>query len=247
MLSRIAAHVVPFFGRLTVTADPGARLEPGSILVVNHTSTADPAVVLAALRRRLAVEPVLLATAGLWRIPLLGRALTREGYVPVHRNTARAAVALDHAAVALASGRHVMLYAEGRVPPRRDAAECPPESFRTGLARLAGATGAPVVPIGQAGARRITSGGRAKQIAGVLTAPVRRPGLHVHIGTPLRLPADVAAATELAHGAVTEAWRRAAGALGEPAALDGAQAVPAGGRRRLPGTASWDLRRRTGR
>ncbi|MDV9193575.1 1-acyl-sn-glycerol-3-phosphate acyltransferase, partial [Streptomyces sp. SR27] len=82
MLSRIAAHVVPFFGRLTVTADPGARLEPGSILVVNHTSTADPALVLAALRRRLAVEPVLLATAGLWRIPLLGRALTREGYVP---------------------------------------------------------------------------------------------------------------------------------------------------------------------
>lgn len=33
MLSRLAAHVVPFFGRLTVTADPGARLEPGSILV----------------------------------------------------------------------------------------------------------------------------------------------------------------------------------------------------------------------
>ncbi|CCA57588.1 1-acyl-sn-glycerol-3-phosphate acyltransferase [Streptomyces venezuelae ATCC 10712] len=63
VLSRLAAHVVPFFGRLTVTADPGARLEPGSILVVNHTSTADPALVLAALRKRLAVEPVLLATS----------------------------------------------------------------------------------------------------------------------------------------------------------------------------------------
>ncbi|WP_435971916.1 lysophospholipid acyltransferase family protein [Streptomyces sp. Qhu_M48] len=218
MLSRIAAHVVPFFGRLTVTTDPGARLEPGSILVVNHTSTADPALVLAALRRRLAVEPVLLATAGLWRIPLLGRALTREGYVPVHRNSARAAAALDHAAVALASGRHVMMYAEGRIPSRPDAAENPPEAFRTGLARLAGVTGAPVVPIGQAGARRITSGGRAKQIAGVLTAPLRRPCLHVHIGTPIRLPDDVTAATALAHGAVTEAWRTAAGALGEPAA-----------------------------
>ncbi|MFJ3785060.1 lysophospholipid acyltransferase family protein [Streptomyces sp. NPDC090093] len=219
MLSRIAARVVPFFGRLTVTADPGTSLAPGSILVVNHTSLADPALVLAALRRQLAVEPVLMATSGLWRIPVLGRALTREGHVPVHRGTAHAAAALDRAAVALASGRHVMLYAEGRIPPRRDSAENPPEAFRTGLARLALATGAQVVPIGQAGARRITSGGRAKQLAGVLTAPVRRPGLHVHIGAPLTLPADVAEATALAHGAVTEAWRTAAGALGEPAAL----------------------------
>ncbi|MFC8955373.1 lysophospholipid acyltransferase family protein [Streptomyces sp. NPDC057101] len=218
MLSRLAAHVVPFFGRLSVTTDPETRIEPGSILVVNHTSTADPALVLAALRKRLAVEPVLLATSGLWRVPLLGRILTREGHVPVHRNTVRAAAALDRAAVALASGRHVMLYAEGRIPSRPDSAENPPEAFRTGLARLAGATGAPVVPIGQAGARRITSGGRVKQIAGVLTAPVRRPDLHVHIGTPLRLPDDVATATTLAHRAVTEAWRTAAGALGETAA-----------------------------
>ncbi|WP_435190006.1 lysophospholipid acyltransferase family protein [Streptomyces sp. bgisy126] len=235
MLSRIAARVVPFFGRLTVTADPGARLAPGSILVANHTSLADPALVLAALRGHLAVEPVLMATSGLWRIPVLGRALTREGYVPVHRGTAHAAAALDRAAVALASGRHVMLYAEGRIPPRRDSAENPPEAFRTGLARLALATGAQVVPIGQAGARRITSGGRAKQLAGVLTAPVRRPGLHVHIGAPLTLPADVAEATALAHGAVTEAWRTAAGALGEPAALGacgGPVAAPRARRRR---------------
>lgn len=73
MLSRLAARVVPLFGRLTVTADAGASIEPGSILVVNHTSTADPALVLAALRRRLALEPVVLATAGLWRVPVLGR------------------------------------------------------------------------------------------------------------------------------------------------------------------------------
>ncbi|MFE9040398.1 lysophospholipid acyltransferase family protein [Streptomyces sp. NPDC012421] len=233
MLSRLAAHLVPLFGRLTVTADPDARIEPGTIIVANHTSLADPALVLAALRRRLGAEPVLLAAAGLWRVPGLGRALSRDGYVPVHRNSAHASAALDRAAVALASGRPVMLYAEGRIPPRREASEAPPEEFRTGLARLAGATGAPVVPVGQAGARRITSGGTVKQIAGVLSAPLRRPCLHVHIGAPLRLPADVPAATALAHGAVTEAWRTAALALGEPAA--GAEPVsrPRGrGRRR---------------
>ncbi|MFD5618736.1 lysophospholipid acyltransferase family protein, partial [Streptomyces yangpuensis] len=109
MLSRIAAALVPAFGRLTVTADPGARPATGSILVANHTSLADPAVVVAALRRH-GIEPVILATAGLWRVPLLGPALRREGHIAVHRGTARAADSLDAAAVALASGRSVLLY-----------------------------------------------------------------------------------------------------------------------------------------
>ncbi len=42
-----------------------------------------------------------MATAGLWRIPVLGRLLERGGHVPVHRNTDRAAGALDAAALAL--------------------------------------------------------------------------------------------------------------------------------------------------
>ncbi|MFD9518373.1 lysophospholipid acyltransferase family protein [Streptomyces sp. NPDC059979] len=214
MLSRIAAALVPAFGRLTVTADPGPRPAPGAILVANHTSLADPAVVVAALRRY-GIEPVILATGGLWRVPLLGSALRREGHIAVHRGTARAADSLDAAAVALASGRSVLLYGEGRLPLRRDAGESAPGPFRSGLARLAAATGAPVVPVGQAGARRLCSGSRAKQLAGVFTAPVRRPCLHVHIGSPLHLPARVPEATDRAHQAVTSAWRTAALALGE--------------------------------
>ncbi|MGW7437149.1 lysophospholipid acyltransferase family protein [Streptomyces sp. NPDC054849] len=214
MLSRIAAALVPAFGRLTVTADPGPRPGTGAILVANHTSLADPAVVVAALRRY-GIEPVILATGGLWRVPLLGSALRREGHIAVHRGTARAADSLDAAAVALASGRSVLLYGEGRLPLRRDAGETAPAPFRSGLARLAAATGAPVVPVGQAGARRLCSGSRAKQLAGVFTAPVRRPCLHVHIGSPLQLPARVPEATDQAHQAVTAAWRTAALALGE--------------------------------
>lgn len=52
MLSNVAAAVVPCLGRLTVTSDHGSAPEPGSIIVANHTSLADPGVVLAALRRR---------------------------------------------------------------------------------------------------------------------------------------------------------------------------------------------------
>ncbi|WP_326707547.1 lysophospholipid acyltransferase family protein [Streptomyces cyaneofuscatus] len=213
MLSNVAAAVIPCLGRLTVTSDHGSAPAPGSIIVANHTSLADPGVVLAALLR-LDVEPVVLATAGLWRIPVLGRLLEGGGHVPVHRGTHRAADALDTAAAALRSGRHVLIYGEGRIPPRTDAAEAPPESFRSGLARLAHASGAPVVPLGQAGARRVTSGPVAKQIAGFLTAPARRPRLHVHLGAPLHLPPGVEAATATARAAVTTAWRTAARHLG---------------------------------
>ena len=107
---------------------------------------------------------------------------------------------------ALARGQVVVVYPEGRLPLRRDSADRTPESFRSGVARLALATGAPVVPLGQAGARRITSGGRFEQLAGLFTAPLRRPRLHVHLGAPVRLSGTLAEATAQAHTALTAAW-----------------------------------------
>ncbi|MFJ4767599.1 lysophospholipid acyltransferase family protein [Streptomyces uncialis] len=215
MLSRIAGAVVPALGSLTVTTDTGTAPRPGSVVVANHTSLSDPAVVLAALHR-LGVRPTVLATAGLWRIPLLGAALTREGFVPVHRGGPRAAEALDGAAAALAAGGIVLLYPEGGLPVRRDPGERAPGPFRSGVWRLATATGAPVVPLGQAGSRRLVSGGGAKQLAGLLTAPLRRPSLHVHVGAPFPLPADRDEALTLVRRAVTDCWRTAASRTGEP-------------------------------
>jgi 1-acyl-sn-glycerol-3-phosphate acyltransferase len=218
VLSRIANVLVPAFGRLSVTTDPGADLAPGSILAANHTSLADPAIVIAALHR-LGVEPVIMATAGLWRVPVLGRFLAHEGHIPVHRGDRRAGAALDLAVEALGQGRHLLIYAEGGLPRREDAAEAAPGDFRSGLARLAERAGAPVVPVGQAGARRVTSGGTMKQIVGLATAPVRRPELHVHIGAPIVLVGDSGVRTARARAAVTGAWRMAAAHLAEPAAL----------------------------
>ncbi|MFI9626731.1 lysophospholipid acyltransferase family protein [Streptomyces sp. NPDC052042] len=214
MLCRLAAALVPPVGRLNVTAADGARFAPGSIIAANHTSLADPAVVLAALRG-LGVEPVVMAAAGLWRIPLLGRALAREEHIPVHRGDRRAVEALDTAAEALGRGRLVLIYGEGGLPRREDPGEAAPRPFRSGLARLTRSTGAPVVPLGQAGARRIVSGSRPKQMAGLVTAPLRRPGVHVHVGAPVVLTGTHAARTAHAHRAVTAAWRIAAERLGE--------------------------------
>ncbi|WP_309058373.1 lysophospholipid acyltransferase family protein [Streptomyces sp.] len=216
MLSRAAAALLPLFGRLTVTREADGPFAAGSVFVANHDSAADPALVLAALHR-VGVAPVVLATAGLWRMPVLGRVLAAEGHVPVHRGSARAAESLDAAAEAVRSGRHVLIYAEGGLPRRGDAASAAPLPFRTGLARLSAATRAPVVPVGQVGARRLASGPAAKQLTGVLTAPLRRPRFHVHIGSPLYLPAGTSSGTAVAHQAVTAAWRRAARIVGEPA------------------------------
>ncbi|MGW6915807.1 lysophospholipid acyltransferase family protein [Kitasatospora sp. NPDC054939] len=209
MLSRTAGTVVPLFGRLTVSSDLPGPVAPGTVVAANHTSLADPAVVLAALHR-LDTAPVVMATAGLWRIPLLRGLLLSGGHIPVHRGSARAAESLDRAAEALAAGRVVLIYGEGGLPRRTDPHDAAPGAFRTGLARLVAASGAPVVPLGQYGTRRLSSGGTAKQLAGVLTAPVRRPALHVHVGAPVRLDGDVAAATAAAHRAVTRAWETAA-------------------------------------
>ncbi len=208
MISRVAAALAPVFGRMTVSEDSSGPVVGGTILAANHTSLADPVIVVAALRR-LGVDPVVMAAAGLWRVPVLGGALAREGHIPVHRGTARAAGSLADAAEALAAGRCVLMYGEGGIPSRRDSGEAEPLPFRSGLARLARATGAPVRPVGQAGARRVSSGTTAKQLAGVLTATVRRPRVHVHVGAPLFLPDGLSEATAAAHGAVTSAWRTA--------------------------------------
>ncbi|MEV3861452.1 lysophospholipid acyltransferase family protein [Streptomyces sp. NPDC050095] len=217
MLSRLAALLVPAFGRLTVTCDEGAVVAPGSLIVANHTSITDPAVVLAALHR-LGVQPAVMAAAGLWRAPVLGRALAREGHIPVRRGDRRAADALDLAVAALREGRTVLIYAEGGIPAGHGAGEAAPRAFRSGVARIVERTGAPVVPIGQAGARRVSSGGTGKQLAGLLSAPLRRPGLHVHLGAPIAPSGGRRDATRQAHSAVTRAWRTAAARLGEPAA-----------------------------
>ena len=208
MLTTLARTVVPVLGRLSVTTGTVGAIAPGSVVAPNHTALIDPGVVLTALRG-LGTEPVVLAAAGLWRVPVLGRLLTRDGHIPVHRGSRQAAAALDLASQALAAGRVVVIYPEGRIPRRRDSADRAPGSLRTGVARLALATGAPVVPLGHAGARRIVSGSVPKQIGGLLTAPLRRPALHVHVADPIHLTGDLPDATAHLHTAVQQAWRQA--------------------------------------
>ncbi|MFE1882937.1 lysophospholipid acyltransferase family protein [Streptomyces diastatochromogenes] len=134
---------------------------PGRILAANHSSFFDPVPLIGTLHR-LGHRPAVLATAALWRVPLLSRALTREGYVPVHRGSRRAPDALRHAADALTEGRSVLIHPEGGLPRHDASHDRPPGRLKSGVVRLALSSGAPVVPIGHAGARRVPSRSRAK-------------------------------------------------------------------------------------
>ncbi|MEV6576376.1 lysophospholipid acyltransferase family protein [Streptomyces sp. NPDC051577] len=212
-LSNLSHYAISVCGRLRVTTETtGFRIPLGSIVAVNHSSVVDPFVVAAALRHCGVNEPVALAAAGLWKVPLLGRQLRSEGHIPVRRGSGQGNQALDLAAQALSAGRIVVIYPEGGLPRRRGAAEEPPRVFRSGLARLALASHAPVVPLGHVGSRAIAAGGSWRQLADVATAPARRPWLSAHFGEPLTLDRPVPAATQAAHDAVTAAWQAAAAA-----------------------------------
>jgi len=126
----------------------------GVIFVVNHISSADPL----ALGQFLAFSgrwPRFLAKASLFRVPVLGRILRACGQIPVQRQSAESADALQAAVEAVNQGRAVVIYPEGTIT--RDPGLWP-MAGKTGAARIALRTGCPVIPIGQWGAQELMYG-----------------------------------------------------------------------------------------
>ena len=103
--------------------------------------------------------PKILAKASLFSVPVLGGLLRRTGMIPVQRNTAAAASSLSAAVDALRSGECVAVFPEGTLTRDPDLW---PMVAKTGVARLALTTQAPVIPIAQWGAQRIL--GRYKKL-----------------------------------------------------------------------------------
>lgn len=121
------------------------------ILTPNHLCNLDPVVVghYTAYAGR---WPHFLARANLFRVTGLGPLLRGIEQIPVERGSVRAAGSLAAAQQMLAAGRAVIVYPEGTFTYDPDEW---PMAGHTGAARLALATGAPVVPIGQWGANFI--------------------------------------------------------------------------------------------
>lgn len=122
----------------------------GAILAVNHISEIDPLSVAHMVYNQ-GLLPTIMAKAELWKVPVLRQALQATRMIPVER-TRDGGRSLEAARQALASGRVIVVYPEGTVT--RDP-EGWPMTARTGAARLALQTGAPLVPVGQWGIQEL--------------------------------------------------------------------------------------------
>jgi 1-acyl-sn-glycerol-3-phosphate acyltransferase len=116
---------------------------------------------------------------------VVGKVLRDCGHLQVDRGRANVIEALDTAVAAVAEGSVVAGYPEGRIT--LDPAMWP-ERARTGMARLALLTGAPVVPVSMWGAHEVmTWDGFGAMTWRLLVSIVRRPVVHVRFGVPVDL------------------------------------------------------------
>ncbi|MEV6298585.1 lysophospholipid acyltransferase family protein [Actinoplanes sp. NPDC051861] len=125
--------------------------EGGVILVPNHVSHFDPLVVAHYIYRA-GRWPRFLGKASVWKVPVIGFLLNKTRQIPVERGSVEAAKSLDSLVAALREGGAVVVYPEGTTTRHPDLW---PMRGKTGAARLALLTGAPVVPIANWGAQQI--------------------------------------------------------------------------------------------
>lgn len=123
----------------------------GMIIAVNHLSYAD-VLAVSLFCDQAGRYPTFLAKSSLFKIPVLGYILVKLGQLPVYRGQADAALVLRDAEVGVKNGSCVLFYPEGTVT--RDPALWPMVA-KTGVARLALATGAPVIPVAHWGAQDV--------------------------------------------------------------------------------------------
>jgi 1-acyl-sn-glycerol-3-phosphate acyltransferase len=103
--------------------------------------------------------PVFLIKDSAFKVPMAGHFLYKAGQLPVHRGRADAALVLKEAEKALASGAVVIIYPEATAT--RDPGLWPMVA-KTGVARLALSTGAPVIPVAHWGTQDILPYGSTK-------------------------------------------------------------------------------------
>jgi 1-acyl-sn-glycerol-3-phosphate acyltransferase len=141
VLYRLGLPVVDLYAGMMFGMDVAhhAALPAGpKIIAPNHPTTTDPFLITT-----LTSEPIgILIDDRLFKVPVFGRYLHATGHIPVVPGNGR--VAFDEALRRLKAGQTVAIFPEGAISPLAGGFHPP----RTGAARLAILSGAPVVPVG---------------------------------------------------------------------------------------------------
>lgn len=148
----------------------------GAIIALNHVSYIDP-LTAAHIVWDHGRMPRYLAKAGLFKNKQFGKFLRAAGQIPVERSSAGAR-AFDEAVKAVNEGEIIVVYVEGSIT--KDPAGWPMVG-KSGAARIALATGAPVIPVGQWGAQELLPAYSTKP------HPFPRKTVRMKVGDPVDL------------------------------------------------------------
>jgi 1-acyl-sn-glycerol-3-phosphate acyltransferase len=152
---KFGVTVISFFMKLIARYDyrEGAKIpKSGPVIVAsNHLSYMD-AFAFGILLYRSGRAPRFLGKAQLFRLPIIGRILLAGEQIPVDRESKEARVALAYAVKLLEMGHEIAVYPEGTLTRDPD---CWPMVAKTGVARLAVISRAPVYPAAQWGTQAV--------------------------------------------------------------------------------------------
>ena len=150
------------------------------ILASNHRSYFD-AIALTLVATRLGRPVRFMAKQELFQFPPVAWAVRALGGLPVDRGTSEVSQTFARAESSLRAGEVVIVLPQGTIPRGLGFFD-PVLTGKTGAARLAANTGAPVVPIGLWGTEQVWP--RSSRLPD-MTQLVRPPRVRVSVGSPL--------------------------------------------------------------
>jgi putative phosphoserine phosphatase / 1-acylglycerol-3-phosphate O-acyltransferase len=209
------------YARFTMSGIEHIPVTGPVLLASNHRSYFDVAAI-GLVAARLGRPVRFMAKQEVFDAPVVGPLARALGGIPVERGK-KSSDPMRQAAASLRAGEVVIVLPEGTIP-RGEAFFDPVLKGRTGTARLAAETGAPVLPIGLWGTEKVWP--RSSKLPNV-TALQHPPRVTVTVGVPVPLGLDDPVAdTEALMAAIADLLPEEARAERIPTAVDLARTQP---------------------